>query len=59
MIEDVEEAGESIVVGEEVMIGLLGGRERQGALRPEHSHILDEDLERLGLVVGLLHTGKV
>src|SRR6195256_3534789 len=59
VIEDVEEARERVVVGEVVMISLLGHRQRQRALRSEQSHILDEDLERLVLLVAVFHAGEV
>ena len=57
MIENVEKARKGIVVGEHVVIGLLGGREGERALRSEQTKVFDEDLERL--VVALLDTGKV
>src|SRR5262249_38999535 len=57
VIENVEKARESVVVGEDVMIGFLRRRKRQCALRSEQPHIFDKDLE--GLVFAVLDAGKV
>src|SRR5882724_4964947 len=59
VIEDVKEARESVVVGEDVMIGFLGRRQRQRALGAEQSHIFDKDLQRLVFVVAVFHAGEV
>jgi hypothetical protein len=57
VIEDVEEAWKCVVVGEDIVIGLLGRRKWQRSLGTQHSHVFDEDLE--WLVLGFLDPGKV
>ena len=49
VIEQVEKARERVVLGEYVVIGFFGGRQRQRALRPEQAEISDENLERFVL----------
>ena len=44
MIENVEKARERVVLCEQVVIGLLGGRQRQRALRPEQAEKFHENL---------------
>src|ERR1700676_2525426 len=57
MIEDVEKARKGVVLGEQIVIGLLGGGERQRALRAEQAEIFHEHPERP--VVALRDAGKV
>ena len=57
MIEDVEKARKRVILREHVVIGFLGGRKRQRALRTEQAEKFDEDLERL--VVALHDAGEV
>ena len=57
MIEDVEKARKCVVLGEHIVIGLFGGRQRQRALRPQKPEIFDEHFERL--VVALHHAREV
>ena len=42
MVEQVEKTRKGLVLGEEVMIALLGQRERQRPLRAEQAEIFDE-----------------
>jgi len=57
MIEEIEKARKGIVMGEQVMVALLGDGERQRPLRPEQAEKFHEHLERL--IVAVNDAGEV
>src|SRR5690349_10734741 len=57
VIENIEKARKRVVLSEGVVVGLLGSRERQRALRPQQPHVLDEEPQRL--VVDVFDAGEI